>query len=390
VNVPNGTQFTSFYVQGFEGATGTASVTATATGFNQGSASVNVVQPGIVLSGLVTSTTTLSADDHFYAFVGIPSGNTVSTQDVRAGSQGVIVTFSVDNLGVAQLTNGQITGDTVTSVIVSGLYYTPTSVAAGGVAFDPVGVGTATVRARAPGFVAQPLATQQVTVTAPTITVSVPGTVGAGLQASASVSLGASNHGGVTLTLTSSDSTTLLVSPNATTPGSRSFSVNVPNGTQFTSFYVQGFEGATGTSVVTATAAGFLNGTAQTSVVQPGIIISGLPSSLSAGAANRHFYAFVGIPSGNTVSTQDVRAGSPGVTVTATTSNVSVARLVTQTATGASVTAAIAPGVYHTPTSVAAGGIELDPLAAGQTTVSVSAPGFVAQPLATQQVTITP
>jgi hypothetical protein len=299
------------------------------------------------------------------------------------------VTFAVDSISVGQLTNGQITGDTVTAVIAPGLYYTPTSIAAGGAGFDPVGVGTATVTARAPGFIAQPLATQQVTVTAPTITMSA-ATVGAGLQTSTSVNLGASNHGGVTLTLTSSDSTTLLVSPNATTPGSRSISVNIPNGTQFFTLYVQGVEGTTGAPTVTATAAGFLNGTAQMTVEQPGIIIAGLVSSLAAGAANDHFNAYVGIRSGNSVSVQNVRAGSPGVTVTATTSNVSVAQLVTQSLTGASVTAVIVPGLYYTPTSLATGGFELDPLAAGQTTVSVSAPGFFGQPLATQLVTINP
>ncbi|MBM4182752.1 MAG: hypothetical protein FJ207_00845 [Gemmatimonadetes bacterium] len=270
-----------------------------------------------------------------------------------------------------------------------GLYYTPTSVAAGGVAFDPVGVGTATVTARSTGLVAQPLATQTVTVSAPGISVG-PATVGAGLQAGNSLSLGSTNHGGVTVTITSSDSTTLLVSPSATTPGTRSISYAFSAGQSGVSFFVQGVEGATGAATLTVTAAGFLDGTSTVTVVRPGLIISQLATSIGSTAVNDHFYAYVGLPSGTTVSTQNVRAGSPGITVTATSGNASVAQIATSTGVGSSRTAVIVPGLYYTPVSLATGGFELDPLAAGTTTVSVAAPGITTQPLGTQVVTITP
>jgi hypothetical protein len=78
------------------------------------------------------------------------------------------------------------------------------------------------------------------------------------------------------------------------------------------------------------------------------------------------------------------------VTVTATSTNATAARLVTLSQTGASAPAPVAVGLYYTPFSLAAGGIELDPLAAGQTTVSVSAPGFITQQNGTAIVTVNP
>ncbi|MEQ1834039.1 MAG: hypothetical protein ABL977_13365, partial [Candidatus Eisenbacteria bacterium] len=122
-----------------------------ATSFTQGSATMTVVQPGLILASLSTTTTTLSPENHFYAYVGYPSGTSVNAQNVRAGGPPVTVTFAVDNLGIGALKAGAIIqDDTVTAVIPPGLYYTPSSVATGGVAFDPIGVGTATVTARAP------------------------------------------------------------------------------------------------------------------------------------------------------------------------------------------------------------------------------------------------
>jgi hypothetical protein len=76
--------------------------------------------------------------------------------------------------------------------------------------------------------------------------------------------------------------------------------------------------------------------------------------------------------------------------VTATSSNPAAAVIVTSTGSGASRTAVIQPGFYYTPSSLATGGLEIDPLAAGQTTVNVTAPGVITQPLGTQGVTVTP
>jgi hypothetical protein len=389
INVPNGTTSVGFYVHGVEGMTGTASVMLNAPGFTQSSATMTVVQPGIILASLSTSTTTLSPDNPFYAYIGTPSGSSVNAQNIRAGGSPITVTFAVDNLGIGVLETAVVQDDTVTATIVPGLYYTPTSVATGGVAFDPVGVGTATVTARATGFIAQPAATQQVTVAAPGISVGAR-TVGAGLQESDVFSLGAGSHGGVTVTLTSSDSTILVLAANDTTPGTRTISVNVPNNTTSLGFYVQGVEGTTGSATITVSAPGFLDGSSTTTVVQPGLIIASLATSFAASAADEHFYAYVGVPIGASVNAQNVRPGSAGITVTATSTNIAAARIATSTGAGASRTAVIPVGFYYTPASFATGGFVLDPVAAGQATVSVSAPGHIVQPNGTVVVTITP
>ncbi|MGE0161056.1 MAG: hypothetical protein AB7T31_16795, partial [Gemmatimonadales bacterium] len=134
-------------------------------------------------------------------------------------------------------------------------------------------------------------------------------TVGGGLQENTSFTLGVGNHGGSTVTVASSDATRVLVAPDATTPGAASFDVNVPNGTAGVGFYVQGVEGATGTASVTVSAAGFNQGSATMTVVQPGIILAGLSASTTTLSPDNQFYAYVGIPSGSSVNAQNVRAG---------------------------------------------------------------------------------
>jgi len=347
------------------------------------------VQPGIALTGPATSTTTLSPDDPFYALVGIPSGGSVSIQNVRAGGPSVTVTFMTDNTGIGMLKTSSTSGATVTATIDPGLYYTPTSVATGGVAHDPIGVGTETITATAQGFLATSSATRVVTVSAPMITLN-PRTVGSGLQISTGGALNATGHNGRTLTITSSDPSTVVVSPDDQTPGTASIDIQMAAGSNGFSFYVQGIEGATGTATLTATASGFLNGTTTITAVQPGIVLAGPPTTATAGGADIDFYALVGTPSGNSVSVQNVRPGGSGVTVTATSTNTAAGALVTQTQSGASVTAVVLPGLYYTPTSFGAGGFAFDPVAPGQTTVSVSAPGFITQPTGAVVVTVNP
>ncbi|MGD2046094.1 MAG: hypothetical protein PVH96_07720 [Gemmatimonadota bacterium] len=389
LDIPDGQSSFSYYVQGVEGAVNAVTVTGTAPGFNTAQADMSVVQPGVILSGVATSLTTLSPDDPFYASVGIPSGNGVSVQNVRAGGSPLTATFVTDDQTVGILTDGVVSNDTVTAEIPVGFYYSPTSVANGGVAHNPISSGTANLTVSIPGFVTQPAGAAVVTVTTPMITLN-PRTVGAGLQVSASGNLGASQHGGVTLTLTSSDPSTFLLSPDASTPGTASIDIDIGDGLSSFSYFVQGVEDITGDATITATADGFLNGTTTTTVVQPRITLISLPSSISAGAVNNDFYAIVGPPSGNSVSAQNVRAGGSAITVTATSSNVAAAEVATQSASGASVTAQILPGVYYTPTSFAAGGFTLDPIAEGSVTVQVTAPGFVTQPDGTWPVVVTP
>ena len=60
--------------------------------------------------------------------------------------------------------SGVNSGATVSAEIPVGDRRTPTTVATGGTAHDPVGVGSATITATAPGLITQPNGAQTVTI----------------------------------------------------------------------------------------------------------------------------------------------------------------------------------------------------------------------------------
>ncbi len=382
----------NFYMQALEGATGAVTITASEPRFTSGSATVTAVQPGVEIQGLPTSTTTLSPDVGFYAQVGVPNGQGTALQRlqaVRAGGTTQVATFTSGTPAVGTIvdsTSGPGGGATGTARIPPGQYFTSFgSPAQGGVAFHPVLSGTTVVSVAIPGFATM------TTTGFRTVALSQPGVtlfvnvsqVGSGLQEGASGQLGAPNHGGVTVTLTSSNPSVLLLSPDPSTPGAASIQRSVADGVTGFSFVTQGVEGATGTVTITATASGFTNGTVTQTVVQPGIEIQGLASTMSAGAPDAPFFAQVGILNGQgtaLVRVQSLRAGAPGpVTVTFTSSAPGVGAITDQAGPPAvSKTAQIAPGLYYTPFSVAQGGVAFHPVAAGSTDVTVSAaPGYV-------------
>ena len=79
------------------------------------------------------------------------SGAVAQFQALRTGAAALSVTVSHTNTAVAQLVTTGGAGQTRTVTIVPGEFDSPTSVAAGGVAFDPIGGGTTTVNASATG-----------------------------------------------------------------------------------------------------------------------------------------------------------------------------------------------------------------------------------------------
>jgi hypothetical protein len=244
-------------------------------------------------------------------------------------------------------------------------------------------IGSTSVVASIPGVIATSQATRPVTVSQPGISI---GTliVGSGLQDATVFTLGAPEHGGVTVTLNSSSSQ-ILLAPDAATPGQQQISFNMADGQTSRNFYVQGLEGVTQTvaGTVTATATGFANGNGNMTVVQGAVDLIGVPTSIAATAPTANIYARVGTPNvGNTALTQvqSLRAGGPGaLTATFTTNNVNAASLVTSTQTGGAPaeTAQIVTGLYYTPTSVATGGVGLRPVAPGNATITTSIPGFI-------------
>jgi hypothetical protein len=250
--------------------------------------------------------------------------------------------------------------------------------------------GSTTVSVAATGFLTTPNATGTIAISQPGITVGA-ATVGSGLQTNTSFTLGAPNHGAITVTLSSSNPA-ILLAPNATTAGQQTVTMPVADQVQSVGFYVQGADGITQTStaVVTVTATGFTDGTATATAVQPGVQLVAVPATLATTSPAVDIYAYVGVPSGNGVSVQNRRAGAGPLTVTFTSNNVNAASLVTtaQPSGAPSQTAQIVSGVYYTPFSVATGGVGLQPVAAGTSAISVAIPGFITTVNGTQSVTV--
>jgi uncharacterized repeat protein (TIGR01451 family) len=384
-----------YYLQGVDGASGTATITASAPGFTSGSAPMTVVQPAIRIEGISTSTTALSADQPFFVRTGPPTAgnaNLSQLQAVRAGG-GVTVTLTNSNATVAQLTTSAGSGQTGTVIIGPSQFNSPTSVASGGVAFDPIAGGNTTVSATATGFISTTAASIGVTVTAPGITVNSNGAVvGAGLQDGFySAVLGGSNHGGVTMRIASGNPAVALVSPDATTPGTAFIDVPIANQSTTALYYLQGVEGAAGTVTITASAPGFTAGSGTLNIVQPAIRIESLSTSTTSLSVDQPFFVRTGPPvagNSNLAQLQAVRAGG-GVTVTVTNSNASVAQLTTTAGSGQTRTVSIGPNQFNSPSSVVGGGVAFDPIAGGSTTVSATATGFISTAAASIAVTVT-
>jgi len=228
------------------------------------------------------------------------------------------------------------------------------------------------------------------------------GSVGAGLQSNFSiVRLGATIHGGVTVTITSSDPSKIVLSPNAVTVGTESIQLFVANGfTDTAGYFIQGVEDASplpSTVEITATAPGFIDDTTTATVVQPAMRIASLSTSNSSLSPDDPFVVQIGIPNSNdsTLSqTQDIRPGGNPLTVTITNSNQGIGQLAREVAgqreVGQEFMLTIPVGKSTTPANVAAGGIAFDPLTSGDTTVTAAIAGLIATDAASVDIGISP
>ncbi len=386
----------SYYVQGLEGRSGTVTVTASAPGYTDGTATVTVRGTALDIIFLGTSSTTLNPDAPFAVRIGVINAlgtGYTAEQAIRAGGSAVTASLTSSNPAVGQLVTSVGSGGNATVVIDVGQSRSAGTVATGGVAFDPQTAGTTSVAASIPGYTALPGAQVNVTVTVPTITIS-DVTVGAGLQEFTSGFLQATAlAGGVQVQITSSNPSRVLVSANATTAGTASILVTVPQGQSSFSYYLQGFEGAAGTATVTASAALYSDGTATETVRGPALDIIFLGSATTAGAPDIPFSVRIGVPNEQLTgygAEQAIRAGGTGVTATVSSSAPTVATLVTSAQTAGTVTVGIVPGQARSPGTVASGGVAFDPLTVGNTTVTATIPGFLALPNATIPVTVNP
>jgi hypothetical protein len=245
VFIPNGSTDAPYYIQGLEGATGGVTITASAPGFTDDTGIGNVYRSTAELVSVPDSTTSLSASTSFFVRIGVVLPGSTSFwayQEVRAGGTALTATVTHSNPAVAQLVTTAGPAQTRTVTIVPGESNSPTSVAAGGIAFDPLTPGETVVSVSVPGL--EVMRSEPVTVSAPAVTLlSLPITVGAGLQyGTFTARLGAPQHGGVTLRIRSSNPEVLRISPNASTPGSEFIDVSVSNGFTDGSYFLQGIE----------------------------------------------------------------------------------------------------------------------------------------------------
>jgi hypothetical protein len=411
VSVPNGATTTSFVVQGVENAVGTADIDVFVVAgpiFTPTSDVVTVVQSALDLVSVQDPIDNLDPDDVFRVRVGRPNaGNTALSNfsdPVRIGIPGgeLIATVTHDNSSVGNLVQDGVTGQVFTVPIPQGLTQSINNAGPDGIAHRPVANGTATIAATVPGLIATDDASQSVTVTTPTIAVSgLPRTVGAGLQSfCCSVTLSASQHGGVTVHVESTNAAVARVSPNPSTAGTEFIDVFVPDGQTTFSFVVQGIEDTTGTVAITVTAPGFLDatGTLTVDVVQAGIDLINVNPNQSAGGPDDVFRARVGRPNANASALANVndpvRAGFGGGTgpleVTITNADPAVGELVQDGVTSQSVVVSIPQGVTASANDAGPTGVAFRPLAAGTTDVSGTATDFIATDDATQTIDVSP
>jgi hypothetical protein len=232
--------------------------------------------------------------------------------------------------------------------------------------------------------------TINVTVNATPIISANNGTAGAGLMPSISMSLGAANHPGVLFSVISLNPAIAAASFGTGAPAADSVGFNVAAGNTNLLIPIHGI--SNGVATLVAKAPGFVTDTFTVTVVTPAVEINSLPATTTTFSPNDPFLIRVGIPNVNNTGltqVQPVRFGLPALTATITSGTPAIARLVTSTNPGAgSVTVAIDPLQSNSPGSIGQGGVEIDPLASGTTTVSAAIPGFTPMTNASVVVTV--
>ena len=381
VLVSQGNTQATFFLQGVEGQADTTTITASASGLASATATNVVVAPAIVeILGLAASTPSVAADDPFEVRVGAANATgtgLAAEQPVRPGrTLAVAVASTAPAVARLQLSGGAAASGTLS--ILAGASRSGATVATGGVALDPMAVGTTTITASSAQTLEAPGATRAVSVTAPTIRLNATGArVGSGLVAGPySVVLdGPAPAGGVPVTLTSGDGTLLQLAPGAATTGAPSITLTVPAGQTNGYFHLQGVEARTGTTTIAASAPNFGSGSAgDVGVATPLVALVGLDPAPTPTSPDDPFQVRVGLgnAAGTLVATeQPVRPGA-GLAVTVSNASAAVGRLVFAAGAAQRGTVTIPAGQSRSATTVAAGGVAFDPLAAGTTTVAAA------------------
>lgn len=383
VTIAAGATSASFFVQGIEGIIAdTVLLTASSASFASGSGEQRVWQGVIELSGIPATLTTLAADDVFQVFVGTPS-SPAGTQiwigdNIRFGAPTLVASIVSGTSTVGQLVTTARTGDTVTVQLPAGGRVSPTTVALGGAAFQSLTTGTTIVSASIPNFRAVGTAAgQTITITAPALALTLPPSIGSGLQTTNSGTVNAAQHGGINVIVRSSNPGLVRVAPSAAVVATDSIIIPLANGTASFSYVIAAEDQVTGQASITARATGFTDAATTATVVAPAIQLTGVTATQAAFATDDPFQVQIGVPVANlsTLSvTQSRRAGAAPLVVTVSSSAAAVGTLVTTGLTRDTLTVSIPAGSATSGASVAAGGVAFRALTPGSTTVRVTHP----------------
>jgi len=302
-----GRQTPTFYVQALANS-GSATYTASANGFGSATQTVNFGPSGFVLAspfglGANFFTTTGAANSTLTVFSGLldSSNNFVVAQSLRGGTTASVPVTSA-NTSVGTIT--------VSPVTVSGGSSSSTT------AFHPIANGSSLLTAGVPSGFATPnnARTLTATVSTPNISITDGSSVGQNLELLGQLTLGQpAPPGGLVVTLTSADASRLLISSSATTAGSGTLNITVPEGTSTAQYFLQGL-GNSGTVNYSASAPGYNPKTATITLTPSGLVLSsttGRNFSTTVAAGPSPFFLSTAQldASGNPTGTQPLRGG---------------------------------------------------------------------------------
>src|SRR5690606_28897499 len=348
------TNWKRFYVQGL--TQGSTTVTVTAPGYADTTATITVGQAGFYANNGNFSTTTFSANTTltFTMYALSPTGGISAAQELRPGASATLaLTNSNDAVGTLTQTSLTLQGDSGTQVSTQ---------------FDPATAGTTTITHTQPTGYTQPTGRPTsitATVTAPAISLG-DVTVGKDLQAPLDTRLTVAPTQPTDITLTVASESTAVLSTSQDTTGSKTITLTNISDTNWKRFYVQGL--TQGSTTVTVTAPGYADTTATITVGQAGFYANNGNFSTTTFSANTTltFTMYALSPTGGISAAQELRPGA-SATLTLTNSNDAVGTL-TQTSL-------TLQGDSGTQVST-----QFDPATAGTTTITHTQPTGYTQP----------
>lgn len=382
VGVSDGSSsLTGIYIHGLVNS-GTVSVSASATGYNDGGAIMTLTPSGFVVAGPAGTGAPFAVNQGTHPSLTVMSVqldaslNIIQPQLLRAGTFASVSIVS-SNTAVGTVTTSPLgfqggnnfSQDPTAWVNISSVT-TP---------FNAVATGSTTLSVSVPAGFSTPAQGKTLAASVNAIGLSAPNvTVGKSLETTAQVTLiGTAPAGGALMTVTSNNPGQVLLSNTATAAGSASIVVPVPEFLSLSAaFYVQGV-GNLGSSTYTATLTGFGSSTGTITIGPSGFVVAG-PIGLgedlatTTAAGNSTFTVFPVLINGSI--TPMPLAGGLSANVPVTSSNSGVGSI---TASPVTLTGGVSSGTtgFH-------------PNSPGSTIVSITQPSGFSSPGSYQSVLV--